>query len=55
MTDWPAIIARLEGRRINLRGILQVSRVTVWYWRRGLRKPNGDHAATIISLDMSCR
>ena len=55
LISWPAMIARLERRKIDIRGILQVSRVTLWYWRTGARKPNGDHAATLIALDMSCR
>jgi hypothetical protein len=50
-TDWPAIIARLERRKVNLRALLNVSRVTLWYWRTGRRKPNGDHAVQIILMD----
>lgn len=51
--DWPALLQRLADRKVDVRRVLQVSRVTVWYWRNGLRKPNGDHAATLIALDMS--
>ena len=50
-TDFPAMLARLEARQVNVRAVLNVTRVTVWYWRNGMRKPNGVHTATLIALD----
>jgi hypothetical protein len=51
VNDWPEIIARLEKRKIDLCAVLRVSRQTLWYWREGHRKPNGDHASKINELD----
>lgn len=49
--DWPALLARLADRKVDVRRVLRVSRVTLWYWRTGTRKPSGDHAASLIALD----
>lgn len=49
--EWPALLARLDAREIDVRRVLGVSRVTLWYWRSGTKRPNGDHAASLIALD----
>lgn len=50
--DWPALLARLAAREIDVRRVLRVSRMQLWRWRNGVQKPNGDHAASLIALDM---
>lgn len=52
MTDFPALLARLESRGIDIGERMSVSRVTVWRWRRGVVRPDGDHAAQLVLLDV---
>jgi DNA-binding transcriptional regulator YiaG len=49
--DWPALLARLHARKVDVRRVLQVSRVTLWYWRTGTKRPNGVHALSLEALD----
>ena len=49
--DWPALLQRLVERDIDVRRVLRVSRVTLWYWRTGTCKPNGTHALSLVALD----
>jgi hypothetical protein len=53
LPDWPALLARLHARNVDVRRVLQVSRVTLWYWRTGMRQPNGTHALSLVALDRS--
>lgn len=50
--DWASLLVRLEERGIDVTRILGVKRMQVWRWRHRVQKPNGDHAATLIALDM---
>lgn len=50
MTDWPALLLRLDARGINVRTELCVSRMTVWRWRNGT-VPDTEYALRLLALD----
>jgi len=50
VTDWPALLIRLDKRGINVRAELSVSRMTVWRWRNGT-VPDTEYALRLLALD----
>ena len=52
MTDWPALLARLEARGIDAQQACHVVRSTVWKWRYGGVVPATEHAVTLVLLDV---
>lgn len=50
-TDWPALLARLDARGVDVCARLRVDRTTVWRWRAGMRRPSGEHAVELVRMD----